>query len=187
MLREEETVEQKDVYDPKKDVDGSMLADLEEALELRGVQNREEVLERFKRGEAVSVDMPRENLSLEEALDAERSRIADMDGTTPQDAPQHTAQLVVVTKNASHTRFAFVLHGTQRFLVCSGCKDDFVGFMSLDGKHKRGTRVALETPMLGLRKSAYAHKKWRAKAIPSPTTLRATMTKRNHKQRRKFG
>ena len=92
-----------------------MLADLEEALELPDVQNQEEVLERFKRGEAVSVDMPRENLSLEEALDAERSGIADMDGTTPQDALDKYLK-VCHHQERQPRGFAFVLHGTQRFL-----------------------------------------------------------------------
>ena len=143
------TVEQKDVYDPAKDVDGSMIADLEEALETRGVENQEEVLERFKRGEAVSVDMPRQSLSLEEAI--RRGGIADPDGVAPQEALKDYLKGMPSPRTPATQGLHSFFMAHSDFLN-SGDMDDFVGFLSLDGKKRRGSRVALDTPMLGLRK-----------------------------------
>lgn len=181
------TVEQKDVYDPAKDVDGSLLLDLENALESRGDEDAEKLIAQFKSGKEVQLNMPRQNLSLEEALDSKgRGVVSDMDGTTPKEALEDYLKGMPSPRTPSTAGLHSFYMAHSDFLN-SGDMDDFVGFLSLDGKRRRGSRVALDTPMLGLRKERIRSQKKGGKKLYEARHAPGYHDQKKSDKARKFG
>tara|TARA_R100001509_G_scaffold162180_1_gene133159 strand:+ start:5020 stop:10974 length:5955 start_codon:yes stop_codon:yes gene_type:complete len=150
----QKTVEQQDEFDPKKETDGQLRRDLEEALQRYGVEDEEKYLDMFDNGKVVSLDVPRKEMTTQDVAEGIINPYTAEN--YPDSLPSPLGQIEQYVEGMP-TPMSIATKGLHSFYMAHSNNfglgmADFNGFFSLDGKPLRSTETALKTPMYSTRK-----------------------------------
>lgn len=149
------TVEQQDVFDPKKETDGQLRQDLSNTLQRYGIEDEEKYLGMFDNGEVVSLNVPRREMATQDVAEgiinpytAERNpdSLASPRGQIEQFVEGMPSPMSIATKGLHSF---YMAHSNDLGISMQ----DHNGFFSLDGIPARSTETALKTPMYSTRKA----------------------------------
>jgi len=146
------SVEQQDVFDPKKENDeGQVEQDLLTAMDKYNVDNKDEILARFRNGEEVSLDIPREVKTTDdivnEIINPYSNEKRQEEGVDPirgfEGIEAYTEGMPQLRSPSSLGMNSFMMaHSDALNLLLRS----HVGFLSNDNKPVHSTEASLKTP-----------------------------------------
>ena len=187
------SVEQQDEFDPKKENDeGQVEQDLLTAMDKYDVDNKDEILARFRNGEVVSLDVPRKVKTTDDIVNEIINPYSNEKRKEEGDDPIRGFEGIdAYTKGMPQLRSPSSL-GMNSFMMAHSdalnlLLRSHVGFLSNDNKPVHSTEASLKTPRFTAQKERIGSEKRNARRMFDRKTLSGGKGSGQADKARQFG